>query len=84
MSTKPSVKKDKYIVDVCYDGCFALFPDSSVRKFDTIGEAEAAIRFEARHKANKKTIHVAVIEWNARDKQVTESIEWRTKAAEGK
>lgn len=82
MGSKVPVKKDKYTVDVCFGGVYALFPDSTVRKFQTMDEAEAAIRQDCRHRANKKAkgaIHVAVIEWTARDVVVEETIQWRKK-----
>lgn len=79
---RPAVKKERYIVDVCYGGLYALFPDSSVRTFRTMDEAEISIRQDCRRRADKKAIHVAVIEWNARDKEVEETIEWHTKKSE--
>jgi hypothetical protein len=77
-----AIKKDRYIVDVCYGGVYALFPDSTVRAFKTMDEAETAIRQDCKRRIDKKSIHVAVIEWNARDKEVEETIEWRTKTKE--
>jgi len=64
---RPAVKKERYIVDVYSDGAYALFPDSTVRQFRSMDEAQIAIRVDCLRRADKKVIHVAVIEWNARD-----------------
>jgi len=68
------VKTEAYTVDVCNGGCYALFPDGTVRRFRNETECAVEIGRYARKNTRKKEIKVSKIEWRFRDRTVTEEI----------
>lgn len=72
MSRKPKVRTEKYVVDVCFGGCFALFPDNTIRLFRDQPECLAAIKANAT--ARKREVLVSRIEWQFRSQTVTEDL----------
>ncbi len=63
----------KYVVDVCIGGCYALFPDSTIRQFRDKAECEKAIRRYEKRLA-KQVTRVAMIEWQYSDGTVPQEI----------
>jgi len=63
---KPTVRTQKFVVDVCYGGCWALFPDDTVRQFADEAECTKAIQHYARKQTKAREILVSRIEWRAR------------------
>lgn len=73
MAVKTTVKK--YKVDVCHGGCYALFPDGTVRAFRDKPECLEAIKtHHDKRRVGKNEIAVSVIEWSYRDRTVTEKL----------
>jgi len=67
------IKRFKYVIDVCFGGCFALFPDDTVRKFENVEECRTAILADhSKKRPGPNAVIVSTVEWQFRDHQLKE------------
>lgn len=71
---KTSEKPRKYDVEVCYGGCFALWPTGQPLKFIEIGECRNAIAVDGYDIGCSSTIPKKVVRWTYGNTVIEETI----------